>query len=103
MGIYTKGVCFKLVFKYKHERLQGILESTQKGLLKWDRLQSSLTWGECKYDHLFSLVCRKLNPQSSKFNTSNIALGVTLHMMGSNLMYDIFENMMFFIYYVVKN
>jgi hypothetical protein len=28
------GVCFKPVFKYKHERLQGILESTQKGLVK---------------------------------------------------------------------
>lgn len=79
------------------------LKAHKKVLSKWDRLQSSLTRGEPKYDHLFSLVCRKLNPQSSKFNTSNIALGVTLHVMGSNLMYDILENMMIFIYYVVKN
>jgi hypothetical protein len=28
------GVCFKTVFKYKHERLQGMLERTQKGLVK---------------------------------------------------------------------
>lgn len=74
------------------------LKAHKKVLSKWDRLQSSLTQGEPKYDHLFSLVCRKLNPQSSKFNTSNIALGV----MDSNLMYDILENMMIFIYYVVK-